>query len=232
MLIKEADRQALMQLFGDELIAPVRVVAFTNSGSNESDCMYCKETTQLVSEVGELSDYITVEVYDLHAHPGKAEEYGIRRVPAIAIVGEKDHGVRFYGVPAGYEFASFVGTLIDVSKGSSGLSPGNIARMAQIDKPVHIQVFVTPTCPYCPPAVRLAHRMAIANDLIKADMVEAQEFPELARHYGVYGVPRTVVNEDYHFEGAVPEDTAILHVLKAMGKLTNEEAAAAGLIVR
>jgi glutaredoxin-like protein len=232
MLIKKADRQALTELFDKELTAPVRVLAFTADGHDASDCMYCEETVQLVSEVGELSDSITVEVYDLDANRDEAEEYGIARAPAIAIVGQKDYGVRFYGIPAGYEFTTFVGALIDVSRGSSGLSPENTERLAQIDKPVHIQVFATPTCPYCPPAVRLAHKMAIANDLIKADMVEAQEFPELARRYDVYGVPRTVINEEHHVEGAVPEDAAVLHVLMAAGKVTKEEAALAGLIVR
>jgi len=229
VLINEADRQKLMELFSRELRTPVRVLVFTvgeNDISNgASDCMYCNETVQLATEVGELSDRITVEVYDLNADRDQAEEYGITRAPAIAVVGEKDYGIRFYGIPAGYEFTSFVSALIDVSKGTSGLSLNSIKRLSRIDRSVHLQVFVTPTCPYCAPAVQLAHKMAMANDFIKADMVEAQEFPELARRYDVYGVPRTVINEDYHMEGAVPEDTFVLHVLAAAGKISKEQAA-------
>lgn len=68
-----------------------------------------------------------------------------------------------------------------------------------------MQVFVTPTCPYCPKAVRLAHKAAIENDNITADMVEATEFPHLSMRYDVRGVPRTVVGENFPIEGAVPE---------------------------
>jgi glutaredoxin len=68
-----------------------------------------------------------------------------------------------------------------------------------------MQVFVTPTCPYCPRAVILAHHMALVSDKVTADMVEAQEFPEMAQKYKVMGVPRTVINEKHHQEGAAPE---------------------------
>jgi alkyl hydroperoxide reductase subunit AhpF len=72
-----------------------------------------------------------------------------------------------------------------------------------------MQVFVTPTCPYCPQAVVLAHKMAAASPLVRADMVEAQEFPHLATKYQVMGVPRTVINETTHVEGAAPESMVL-----------------------
>ena len=55
----------------------------------------------------------------------------------------------------------------------------------------------------------LAHKLAMASDLITADMVEATEFPHLANKYQVYGVPRTVINEVIHIEGAVPEEMMV-----------------------
>ena len=76
-------------------------------------------------------------------------------------------------------------------------------------KPALIQVFVTPTCPYCPQAVNLAHRLAVENDLITADMVEVTEFPHLATKYHVMGVPRTVISDMIHFDGAVPEQQIV-----------------------
>lgn len=82
--------------------------------------------------------------------------------------------------------------------------------------PIHIQVFVTPTCPYCPSAVRMAHKMALYSDKITADMVSALEFPYLADKYEVYGVPKTVVNDgEVMFEGALPEREFVAHVLRA-----------------
>lgn len=225
MLIGEKDRAVIREMFA-ELAGPVRLVVFTEGQlkiAGTDDCMYCEQTVQLVKELGEISDQTTVEVVNFHTEKEKVDEYGIQRIPAIAVVGAKDYGVRYYGVPAGYEFSSLLEDIIDVSKGTTDLSAETREMLARIDEPMHLQVFVTPTCPYCPPAVRLAHKMAIENENIRADMVEAQEFPELARRYNVYGVPRTVINDDVHFEGAMPEQYAILYVLQAAGKLTEDE---------
>jgi glutaredoxin-like protein len=103
-----------------------------------------------------------------------------------------------------------------VSGGESGLSQETKETVAGINTPVHIQVFVTPTCPYCPGAVRLAHQLALESDLITADMVEAIEFPHLANKYDVMGVPRTVINEDVHIEGAAPEPMLLEQLLHAV----------------
>lgn len=226
MLIQEKDRKVIREMFAEGVKGPVRLVVFTEGKlqlAGTQPCPYCKQTVQLVEELAELSEHITVEVVNFHTDKEKVAEYGIARIPAIAIVGAEDYGVRYYGVPAGYEFSAFIEDIMDVSKGGTDLAPETLEMLGRIDEPMHIQVFVTPTCPYCPPAVRFAHKLAIENRNIQADMVEAQEFPELASKYDVYGVPRTVINEDFHFEGAMPEQYAILHVLQAAGKLTPEE---------
>jgi len=75
---------------------------------------------------------------------------------------------------------------------------------------------VTPTCPYCPQAVSLAHQVAIASPHVRADMVEAVEFPELAIRYQVMGVPRTVINERVHIEGAAPEPMVLGKLREAL----------------
>ena len=63
---------------------------------------------------------------------------------------------------------------------------------------------------------RLAHKLAILNDHVTADVVEASEFPELAQRYQIYGVPKTVINDRVSFEGAVPEDRFVSEVLRAL----------------
>ena len=105
-----------------------------------------------------------------------------------------------------------------VSRGASGLSQRSIEKIKEIDVPVHIQVFVTPTCPYCPSAVHLAHQLAMENDLITADMIEAIEFPDLAEKYMVMGVPKVVMNDVYYFEGALPERHYVDKVVEAARK--------------
>ncbi|MDL5504128.1 MAG: thioredoxin family protein, partial [Candidatus Methanoperedens sp.] len=109
-------------------------------------------------------------------------------------VGKIDYGIRYYGVPAGYELAVLIDTIIDVSKGKTSLSDALKTKLAEIKKPVHLQVFVSPTCPYCPKAARTAHQFAIENENIRSDVIETIEFPYLVQKYSVMGVPHIVIN--------------------------------------
>ena len=222
-LISQKDADALREEFAAQLVNPVKLVMFTQT----VECQFCHETRQIVEEIAVLSDKITAEIYNFVTDKAIADLYGIDKIPAIAILRvenaaegrgpqDKDYGIRFYGIPSGYEFTSIIEDIIDVSKGESGLQPRSKEAAKGITEPVHFQVFVTPTCPYCTQAVRLAHKFAMENDLIRADMVEAIEFPHLANKYGVYGVPRTVINDKVHQEGAVPEPMMLAKLLEAV----------------
>jgi glutaredoxin-like protein len=223
-LISQKDADFLRQEFENSLVSPVKMVMFTQS----MECQFCAETRQIVEEIAELSDSVTAEVFDFVDDKATADLYGVDKIPAIAIVRvedgkETDFGIRFFGIPSGYEFTSIIEDIIDVSKGESGLQPNSKEAVAGITEPVHFQVFVTPTCPYCPQAVRLAHKFAIESELITADMVEAIEFPHLANKFSVYGVPRTVINEKIHQEGAVPEPLMLAKLLEAVGQQSAHE---------
>jgi len=191
---------------------PVRILVF----SQEIECEFCKEARELAQEVASLMpDKVSVEVYDFVKDEARAKEYGVDKVPAIVVLGRKDYGIRFYGIPYGYEFNTFMETIINVSKGTTNLSEDTKAKLKALDKPVHIQVFVTLTCPYCPIAAGLAHKFAIESDMIKSDVVEVAEFPPLAQKYSVMGVPKIVINERTELVGAVPETQFVAHVLQA-----------------
>jgi glutaredoxin-like protein len=211
-LIPQKERDILAKQFSEKLKNDVRLVVFTQ----EVPCVFCKETEQVVMELAEISPKIKVERYDFVKDLMKANEFRIDKIPAVAVIGEKDYGVRFYGIPSGYEFTSFVGAILDVSTGESGLSQKTKDTLRLIDKSVHIQVFVTPTCPFCPAAVRLAHRMAIESDMIWAEMVEATEFVPLAQKYTVTSVPKIVINGKFEISGALPEDLLTAHVMHAL----------------
>ena len=62
----------------------------------------------------------------------------------------------------------------------------------------------------------LAYRFAMENDLIRADAIEATEFPELSSSYRVYAVPRTIINKGPYIEGSLPENFFLDAVLKAI----------------
>jgi glutaredoxin-like protein len=216
-LISEKDAEILRKEFDTGLVNPVKLVMFTQT----IECQFCAETRQIVEEVAALSDKISAEIYNFVTDKATADLYGIDKIPAIAILrtedsGDRDYGIRFYGIPSGYEFTSIIEDIVDVSKGDSGLQSKTREALAGVTDPVHLQVFITPTCPYCPMAVRLAHRLAIESDLIKADMVEAIEFPHLSNKYHVHGVPRTVINETFHQEGAAPEPMLLAKLLEAL----------------
>ncbi len=202
----------------ETLAGPVRLVVFTQT----FECEYCAENRQLVEEVANLSDQVTAEVYNFVADKEKAEELEIDKIPAIAVIGAEDYGVRFYGIPAGYEFTSLIHAIQAVAAGEPELSEEGLQALAELADPVHMQVFVTPTCPYCPQSVVLAHQMAIASPMVRADMVEATEFPHLSMKYQVMGVPRTVINETTHVEGAVPEPMLLEKLQEALAGIPEQ----------
>lgn len=214
-LIPERQRGAIRERL-EGMEGPVKLVMFTEEGP---ECPYCRETRQLLEELAELSDKLTVEVHPFQMEKELAERFGVDKVPAIVFLGEgeKDYGMRFYGIPTGYEFGTLLEGILDVSRGSTGLSERTKEVLRQLRREVHIQVFVTPTCPYCPGAARLAHQMALEGEKVRADVVEVTEFPHLAARYHVYAVPKTVINEVLWVEGAMPEEHLLREVAKAGG---------------
>lgn len=135
--------------------------------------------------------------------------------PASITVG--GHGrVRFMGTPSGYEFSTLLTAIIDAGRPDTRLSPSTIAFVEGQKEPLEIMVFVTPTCPHCPGAAVLAHRMAAASPMITASVVEAQEYPDLSASNKVMGVPRTVVNGRYHAEGNMSETVLVAALSRAM----------------
>jgi len=139
MLKDENRKEVSEQLAG--LQGPVRLVMFTQ----DLECDLCAETRELTEEIASLSDQVEAVIYDFAADKKEADKYGIDKIPAIAVVGEKDYGVRFYGIPSGYEFVSFMEALKMVSSGRSELSEATREALAEISDPVHLQVFVTAT---------------------------------------------------------------------------------------
>jgi alkyl hydroperoxide reductase subunit AhpF len=124
-----------------EMVGPVRLIHFTQ----ELNLEYGLETKQLIEELGGMSDKLSVEIYNFLLDKERVAEYGIDKVPATVIRNGKDHGIRFYGIPAGHEFAAVLDTILAVSKGDSGLKPESKEKLAAITKPLHLEVFVTPT---------------------------------------------------------------------------------------
>jgi glutaredoxin-like protein len=208
-LIPDDKKELLKKELQDKMVDPVKIINFTQ----EIECKFCSETRGLAQEFATLSDKITAEVYDFIADGDKAKELGIDKIPALAIIGKKDYGVRIYGIPYGYELQTLIEAVTTVSKGTTDLSDKTKAILADVKAPVHIQVFVSLTCPHCPVAASVAHKLAVESDMIRADVIDAGEFPDLAQKYTVIGVPKIIINEKVEFTGAFSEDLFAEHVL-------------------
>jgi glutaredoxin-like protein len=187
-----------------------------NFFTQENECRFCKDTRGLLEELSSTSDLLKLKVYDFVDDKAEVEKYGVERIPAIVMTDGNDYGIKFYGIPGGYEFSSLVEAIRLVSTGETNLEQETKDFLDKLEKEVHLQVFVTPTCPYCPGAVIVAHRMAYYSKKVKADMVEASEFPDMAIKYNVMGVPRTVINETVFQEGAAPENMLIDKIKEAI----------------
>ena len=145
-LLSPADQEKLRESF-EEMTTPVRVLFFTQA----LDCEPCDQTRKILDELPPLSDKIAIEEVNFVLEKDKAAQYGIDRVPALALLtgdasGEaRDTRIRFLGTPAGYEFISLVQALLLVGGAGSSLTDENRKRIAAVDKPMTIQVFSTPT---------------------------------------------------------------------------------------
>ena len=219
-LISEKDQQALKDRFKRELKNEVTVRLFTQKATGLTipgrECPYCEDTQKLLEELTALSPKVHLDIKSFYSDTQEVKDAGIERIPATLISRNGESNLKFYGIPMGYEFATIVEDLITVSRGVSPLSLETRKKLKRIKDPVHIQVFVTPTCGYCPQLARMAHAMAMDNPNVTADVIEVQEFPNLARKYMVSGVPKTVINNKVQFVGAVPEATFIGKVLEAL----------------
>lgn len=213
-MIDEKDREIIRNMFSEQMQGKA-YIRFFNSNEN---CDHCDDTKSILEELTELSENIDLQIVD----SGNTEEvnrYGVDKYPAIVFVKDDgtDTGVRFYGIPSGYEFSTLIEDIIDIANDKTALTQATIDALAKIDEDVTITVFVTPTCPHCPRAVRVAHHMAMVNPHIRGEMVEAMEFPELSSKHNVYGVPKTVINYGKaEQEGAVPEDVILQKILEAL----------------
>ena len=139
-ILKDNDRKQLTKLL-EQLINPVKLILFTQ----DFECEYCQVARELTDETSALSTKLTLEVHDFAREADLAEGMGIDKIPALAVVGDKDYGIRLYGIPSGYEFAALIETITDVSRRQHGLPANVVAELADVDRPVRMQVLITPT---------------------------------------------------------------------------------------
>lgn len=195
--IAEQLKEVFTQLTDD-----VTIALFTDG----SDCNTCSETTSFMEELLPLSSKLHLEKYTLEGNKDLAEKYNVVMVPSIVLLNSKGEydGVKFNGIPAGHEINSFIPALLEVSGTVSEIPEDLTKAIEAFDKPINIKVFVTLACPHCAGAVQKAHKLALMNKNIDAEMIEAQTFMDISRKFNVSSVPKIVINDSIEFVGNQP----------------------------
>jgi glutaredoxin-like protein len=139
-VLEDKEKRLVTELFKN-LKNPVKLINFTQ----ELECQFCRETRQLLKEVSELSGQVSLEIYNFQLDKEKVSQYGVDKIPATLIEGDRDYGIRYYGMITGYEFATFLQDILDVSKRESGLSQKTKEQLREVNQKIHLQVFTTPT---------------------------------------------------------------------------------------
>ena len=210
-LLSPQDAQVLRDRFKEEMKRPVQIWLYTQA----LNCPTCPQAEQIARELEQLTDQIQLLLKNPLIDTGTSDPDRPQWVPAFVIRTEQeDYGLRYYGLPAGFEFSVLVETILMVARGTTLLEPQVVEKVQQLTVPMNIKVFVTPTCPYCPQMAFLAMELAFLRDNITAEVIEAEEFPELSLQYNVRGVPRTVVNDSLIVDGAVPPEMFIDQLLR------------------
>ena len=134
------DEAAVKQEF-ERIGGPVKLTVFASELGGEHN----GQTVALIREVAALSDQLSVTVLNPHIERDQAAAYRITESPAVVVEGAQDYGIRFLGIPAGYEFSNLIDSIIAVSTGDAGLSDATKAALAELTEDVTIKVFATPT---------------------------------------------------------------------------------------
>ena len=221
-MIPAQEKSRLKRDFRKHLKSEVGLRLFTQRPSPIAipgrDCRYCPQAMQLLEELAGLSPKLKLETVDFYAEPETAREEGVTRIPAIVMGPESGGRVRFFGLPMGYELPALIDSIKSVSRGATRLAVNTRKQLRRVNRPVHLQVFVTPGSEVSAGMALLAHAMAVESAHITADVIEVEEFPDLARRYGLRQVPLTIINEFATVNGMVSEGELLERVLQTGGR--------------
>jgi alkyl hydroperoxide reductase subunit AhpF len=140
-ILQTKDQDAVRKEF-ERVGGPVKLVVFSQELVAGD---LCRQNEQLMKEVAALSDRITLEVLNPAIDRERAEAYGVSDVPVTVVEGARDYGIRFLGIPLGYEFSNLIDSIIAVSRGEAALSAETKSSLAALPGEVEIKVFSTPT---------------------------------------------------------------------------------------
>ena len=218
-VLDKSNLDSLITKFESHLNSTVSLRLFTQTNSGliipSRKCDTCITTQKLLTEISNISNKINLEIIDFYNNDNPSTELTIDRIPAT-VIGQSGRAI-FYGMPSGYEFSTLINSIINSSLDSQNLNEGLIKKLAVIQNPIHIKVFVTPSCKYCPRIAELSLSLAMQFSAIKTEIIEIQEYPDLANNHGISSVPVTVINDKIKLDGQISSDTLVEAIVEIDG---------------
>lgn len=195
-LLKDETVQNVKEVLNG-LNTEVRLIFFESDG-----CQTCSLNRQLYTELAQLNSFLRLEIFDIDDE--YAEYFNVDVAPTLVVTDpDLKHKILFTGTPHGYEFTSLLDAILVISGTGTQLSKQIVDKVEAISRDILIQVFVSPTCPYCPIALKGAFPLAASATNVTVQMIQATEFPLWAQRKRVVGVPKLVINDVLEIEGAV-----------------------------
>jgi len=202
-------KEQIKKKFSKELKGDVKLILF----GKDDECTFCLEYMELVEELAGLSDLLSAEHHPISS--AEAKEHRIELAPTLLIYSlEHKTGAAFCGPPGNHFFPVLLEDIVDASRGGPTLSKDLIEKAKAIDFSVRLRVFVSQSCPYCPPAVKVAHDFSLLNPKIHSEMIDGALFPQLRQQYRVMGVPKTIINDKIAVSGAQPAGEVLSQILR------------------
>ena len=219
-MIPLKDQAALKQRFARDLNARVRLDFFSLKPSpiiipGRSDCATCEDVRKLLQELAGLNLRIKLTQHDVDEEPEVTRDMGIDKVPAIVLRGPANRPLRYFGSPAGRQFAAFVETMLLVAGGKPELQPDTVKALKRLRSDAGVKLFVTTTCVHSPLMAFTLARLAMHSANVKLDVIEVAEFPDLIQRFYVRATPMTVFNDEYAVLGLMDEATLVHNLLLA-----------------
>lgn len=219
-MLPEAIKIDLAKKFAVELRDPINIVYFGSELAPE-----CRGAKMLLYDLKQVTDKITFTEFNIVLDKEPAAQYKVDKMPVFIPLGKdnKDYGIRFYGIPDGYEFGPFIKCLRQVSQDNCELSDDLKALVDTIKVPLHLHIFSSTACTVSPKMVLIAQKAAIANPNITLDAISINFFPAVAAQFGVTNVPTTFINQEYECNGAIA-DADFIQQLAAIAQIIELDA--------
>ncbi len=165
-----------------------------------------KPLAEFATSITSISPRVSVDIQDpQEGKNNRLRELHIERWPVLVLTKGEFARIRYFGVPLGFEVPAMLDAIVELSGSATLLSPRAKSSLATVRRKANIQVFVLPTCPFCPTVARHAYRGAIESQKVTTEVIDSAMFPELAQRHAVMGVPKVVLNDNLDITGAMTD---------------------------